>query len=89
MSAAFKIHDLRCFMAVAAHGSFQAAAAALHRTHPSVFAAVGRLEEQLGLSLLDRHAFFQSTNRSHVTCGAILIARHFHSGPIKKRGFAE
>jgi len=57
MSAAFKIHDLRCFMAVAAHGSFQAAAAALHRTHPSVFAAVGRLEEQLGLSLLDRSGY--------------------------------
>jgi DNA-binding transcriptional LysR family regulator len=57
MSAAFKIHDLRCFLAVAAHGSFQAAAAALHRTHPSVFAAVGRLEGQLGLSLLDRSGY--------------------------------
>ncbi|CDX56178.1 Transcriptional regulator [Mesorhizobium plurifarium] len=52
-----KLHDLRCFEAVAAQGSFQAAAKALHRTHPSVFAAVARLEEQLGLRLLDRSGY--------------------------------
>ena len=52
-----KLHDLRCFDAVAAGGSFQAAAKALHRTHPSVFAAVARLEEQLGLTLLDRSGY--------------------------------
>ncbi|RWB75205.1 MAG: LysR family transcriptional regulator [Mesorhizobium sp.] len=52
-----KLHDLRCFDAVAAQGSFQAAAKALHRTHPSVFAAIARLEEQLGLRLLDRSGY--------------------------------
>ncbi|TIW15439.1 MAG: LysR family transcriptional regulator, partial [Mesorhizobium sp.] len=52
-----KLHDLRCFDAVAAQGSFQAAAKALHRTHPSVFAAIARLEEQLGLKLLDRSGY--------------------------------
>ncbi|RUX26655.1 LysR family transcriptional regulator, partial [Mesorhizobium sp. M2A.F.Ca.ET.042.01.1.1] len=52
-----KLHDLRCFDAVAAQGSFQAAAKALHRTHPSVFAAIARLEEQLRLTLLDRSGY--------------------------------
>lgn len=52
-----KLHDLRCFDAVARHGSFQAAADALHRTHPSVFAAVARLEAALGLTLLDRSGY--------------------------------
>ncbi|WP_051328742.1 LysR family transcriptional regulator [Geminicoccus roseus] len=52
-----KLHDLRCFDAVVRTGSFQAAAAALHRTHPSVFAAVGRLEARLRLVLLDRSGY--------------------------------
>ncbi|MDX8494999.1 LysR family transcriptional regulator [Mesorhizobium sp. VK22B] len=52
-----KLHDLRCFDAVASEGSFQAAALVLSRTHPSVFAAVARLEEQLGLVLLDRSGY--------------------------------
>src|SRR6201989_1204718 len=52
-----KLHDLRCFDAVATQGSFQAAAGALHRTHPSVFAAVARLEQQLGLTLFDRSGY--------------------------------
>jgi DNA-binding transcriptional LysR family regulator len=55
--SAFKLHDLRCFDAVARFGSFQAAAQALHRSHPSVFAAVARLEERLGLTLLDRSGY--------------------------------
>ncbi|WFU81736.1 LysR family transcriptional regulator [Bradyrhizobium sp. CIAT3101] len=55
--ASFKLHDLRCFDAVARLGSFQAAANALHRTHPSVFAAVTRLEQRLGLTLLDRSGY--------------------------------
>jgi len=52
-----KLHDLRCFAAVATEGSFQAAAVALNRSHPSVFAAVARLEQQLGLTLLDRGGY--------------------------------
>lgn len=52
-----KLHDLRCFSAVATEGSFQAAATALNRSHPSVFAAVARLEQHLGLMLLDRSGY--------------------------------
>lgn len=56
-AASWKLHDLRCFDAVARLGSFQAAADALHRSHPSIFAAVARLEAQLGLTLLDRSGY--------------------------------
>ena len=52
-----KLHDLRCFDAVATEGSFQVAGMALNRTHPSVFAAVARLEQQLGLRLFDRSGY--------------------------------
>src|ERR1700730_13796636 len=51
------LHQLLCFDAVVREGSFQAAAAKLHRTHPSVFSAIKNLEAQLGLSLLDRNAY--------------------------------
>ncbi|HSC83903.1 MAG TPA: LysR family transcriptional regulator [Pseudomonas sp.] len=57
MSPAFTLHDLQCFAAVVRHGGFQAAAEQLHRTHPSVFAAVGKLEQQLGIALLDRSGY--------------------------------
>src|SRR5215470_1375411 len=53
----FTLHELQCFDAVAREGSFQAAAATLHRTHPTVFAAVRKLEQQLGLELLDRSGY--------------------------------
>lgn len=53
----FKLHELRCFDAVARLGSFQAAGEALNRTHPSVFAAVANLEARLGLTLLDRSGY--------------------------------
>jgi DNA-binding transcriptional LysR family regulator len=48
------LQQLLCFDAVATEGSFQAAAAKLNRTHPTVFTAIKNLEDQLGLSLLDR-----------------------------------
>ena len=51
------IHQLLCFDAVVSEGSFQAAAEKLHRTHPTVFAAVKNLEAQLGLTLLDRSGY--------------------------------
>lgn len=51
------LQELACFDAVAAHGSFLAAAAQLHRAHPSVHAAVKSLEQQLGLRLLDRSQY--------------------------------
>lgn len=53
----FTLHDLQCFDAVVRAGGFQAAAQALHRSHPAVFAAVGKLERQLGLPLLDRSGY--------------------------------
>ena len=52
-----KLHDLRCLHAVATEGSFQAAGSALNRSHPSVYAAITRLEQQLGLTLLDRGGY--------------------------------
>ncbi|NUS45014.1 MAG: LysR family transcriptional regulator, partial [Mycobacteriaceae bacterium] len=53
----FTLHELQCFDAVVLHGGFQAAAERLHRSHPSVFAAVAKLERQLGLDLLDRSGY--------------------------------
>jgi DNA-binding transcriptional LysR family regulator len=55
--AAFTLHDLQCFDAVVQERGFQPAAAKLHRSHPAVFAAVARLEQQLGLALLDRSGY--------------------------------
>jgi len=53
----FKLYELRCFDAVASEGSFQAAGAALGRSHPAVFSAVARLEQQLGFTLFDRSGY--------------------------------
>lgn len=53
----FTLHDLQCFDAVVRLGGFQAAATALHRSHPAVFAAVAKLERQLDLTLLDRGGY--------------------------------
>lgn len=51
------IHQLLCFRAVAAEGSFPAAAEKLHRSHPAVFTAVKNLESEMGLRLLDRSGY--------------------------------
>lgn len=53
----FTLHDLQCFDAVVEAGGFQSAARQLHRSHPAVFAAVARLERQLGFALLDRSGY--------------------------------
>jgi DNA-binding transcriptional LysR family regulator len=53
----FTLRDLQCFDAVVESGGFQAAAQQLHRSHPAVFAAVARLERQLGFELLDRSGY--------------------------------
>lgn len=53
----FSLHELACFDAVIAEGSFQAAADRLHRTHPAVYAAVKNLEHRLGVALLDRSQY--------------------------------
>jgi len=54
---AFTLHDLQCFDAVACSGGFQSAAELLHRSHPAIHAAVTRLEQALGLQLLDRSGY--------------------------------
>src|ERR1700704_6622902 len=51
------LHQLLCFEAVVSEGSFQAAAEKLLRSQPTVSASVKNLEEQLGLSLLDRSGY--------------------------------
>jgi DNA-binding transcriptional LysR family regulator len=51
------LQQLSCFDAVVAEGSFQAAAAKLRRSHPTVFTAVKNLEAQLGFELLDRSGY--------------------------------
>ena len=43
--------------ALVEHGSFAAAAEHLHRTHPTVHAALTALESQLGIVLLDRSGY--------------------------------
>src|SRR5689334_13844825 len=53
----FTLSELQCFDAVVQAGGFQAAAARLHRSHPAVFASVPKLEQQLGLTLLDRSGY--------------------------------
>lgn len=49
--------QLQCFVELVQAGSFAAAAYKLHRTHPTVHAAVKSLEELLGLTLLDRSTY--------------------------------
>jgi DNA-binding transcriptional LysR family regulator len=51
------LHQLLCFDAVVAEGGFQQAAEKLRRTQPTVFTAVKNLEEQVGLTLLDRSGY--------------------------------
>lgn len=48
------LHHLRVFAAVAEHGGFSRAAAALRLSQPAVSKSVRALERQLGLSLVDR-----------------------------------
>ncbi|WP_428543210.1 LysR family transcriptional regulator [Profundibacter sp.] len=53
----FPIHQLRCFDAVVRHDSFQAAAVALNKTHPTVHTAVKMLEARVGVILFDRSGY--------------------------------
>lgn len=54
---AFTLQEIQCFDAVVREGGFQAAAGALNRSHAAVFAALARLEEGLGVRLLDRSGY--------------------------------
>jgi DNA-binding transcriptional LysR family regulator len=49
-----ELHHLRCVVAIADHGSFTQAAAALHLSQPALSYAIARLEQELGARLFDR-----------------------------------
>jgi len=53
----FSLQELSCLLSVASEGSFQAAAAKLHRTHPAVHSAIKQLEQRAGVALLDRSQY--------------------------------
>src|SRR5690242_5308275 len=73
----FTLHELQCFNAVVRGGGFQAAADLLHRSHPSVFAAVAKLERQLGLDLLDRSGYrVQLTEAGHAFHRKVRVLLH-------------
>ncbi|NLS18554.1 LysR family transcriptional regulator [Rhizobium sp. P40RR-XXII] len=53
----FTLQEIQCFDAVVREGGFQAAASALNRSHTAVFAAIAKLETNLGVTLLDRSGY--------------------------------
>ncbi|ENN88551.1 putative transcriptional regulator [Rhizobium freirei PRF 81] len=53
----FTLQEIQCFDAVVREGGFQAAASALNRSHTAVFAAIAKLEANLGVALLDRSGY--------------------------------
>ncbi|MFD1383217.1 LysR family transcriptional regulator [Rhodanobacter aciditrophus] len=52
-----KLDQIRAFIAVVETGSFRAAADIIHKTQPSISAAVKALEDQYGIQLLDRDSY--------------------------------
>ena len=56
----FTLQELQCFDAVVTHGGFEAAARALHRSHPAVFAAVAKLERQLDMATGHQRVFVET-----------------------------
>jgi len=57
MSRTPSLHQLECFLALAAEGSYAAAAQRLHKSHTAVFATIRNLEEAVGVALLDRSGY--------------------------------
>ncbi len=72
--SAFTLHDLQCFDAVVKAGGFQAAAQVMNRSHPAVFAAVAKLEHQLGVALLERGGY-----RAQLTAAGLSFHRRAQS----------
>lgn len=56
MISEFKIQPLRCVIAIAELGSFNAAARALHRTQPAISLSIRELEQRLGQPLFEKGA---------------------------------
>jgi len=52
-----KLDQVRAFIAVVETGSFRSAADAIHKTQPSISAAVKTLEAQYGIQLFDRDSY--------------------------------
>jgi DNA-binding transcriptional LysR family regulator len=70
MDAVPALRDVRCFVAVAEHGSFSRAAADLGLSQPAVSQAIARLEQ-----LLDCRLFHRTSRRVHPTpAGHALLA---------------
>ena len=51
------LEQARCLDAFARTGTWQAAGLALHRAHTAVLYALGQLESQVGVPLLDRRGY--------------------------------
>ncbi|WP_024795315.1 LysR family transcriptional regulator [Tomitella biformata] len=66
-----EIQQLRCFAAVADHGSFTKAAAAVHVTQPALSHAIAKLESELGVRLFNRAA----TGARVTSAGSMLLER--------------
>jgi LysR family transcriptional regulator, cyn operon transcriptional activator len=56
LNGRMELHQLRCVVAIADHGTFTQAAAALHVSQPALSHAVARLERELGSRLFERSA---------------------------------
>ncbi|WP_271898374.1 LysR family transcriptional regulator [Candidatus Phyllobacterium onerii] len=53
----FTLQEVQCFAAVVRQGGFQAGAALLNKSHAAVFAAISKLEDNIGVALLDRSGY--------------------------------
>jgi LysR family transcriptional regulator, cyn operon transcriptional activator len=56
MNEGMELHQMRCVVAIADHGTFTRAAAVLHVSQPALSHAISRLERELGSRLFERSA---------------------------------
>ncbi len=57
MSRTPSLHQLECFLALTAEGSYASAAKLLNKSHTAVFATIRNLEDTVGVALLDRGGY--------------------------------
>jgi len=67
----WSLSQLRVLEALAAEGSLQAAAARLHRTHPTLHVALAKMEQAVGFALFDRTGYRLELTKE----GAAFLAR--------------
>ncbi len=76
----FTLLELNAFNAVVTEGSYQAAAKKLCRSHPTIHAAIKKLELQLGVELFDRSSYrvelTESGRAYHVKVTHLLSEAH-------------